>query len=206
MTTNIPADIRAEIDAQRRDMSAERIATTEIVGDYVVDTATGEVLGLAGFWQRELKTKEDAEEVLAARFRTEARLAGVKTAQDLEIAGIKENYRREITDLENRVTWLTAFDPALEAIAIAEGIKARDKDRFLQLPHGRLFFTKSQGGAITVKDDKAAIAWAEKNCPAAVKVEKSILKTPLKGRTDLPDAFEVSSPSDKCTVETGIGK
>ncbi len=68
------------------------------------------------------------------------------------------------------------------------------KTKHVKLLGGEIGYRQSPSH-LEVTDEAAAIAWAEAHCPEAVKVEKRLVKTPLKDaiqkRGEMPDGAEL---------------
>ncbi len=85
--------------------------------------------------------------------------------------------KRLIEEAQRRVAMTEALCmPGLESWAKANPPK---RGKTIHLSTGSVFARQVGGGPVVVDDD-AALAWAEQHLPAAVKVEKSVLRTPLK--------------------------
>jgi len=88
---------------------------------------------------------------------------------------------------------------------LAERELAGSKSRTLKTVHGSLSFRKTPG-SIKVIDEGLALEWAKANCPEAIRVNESVIVTPLKGRDDLgAGAFAVTEPGESFKIDTGIG-
>lgn len=130
----------------------------------------------------------------------------LRNAEELRKAAIVANIDTRIAQIDRRRAWLqTRFGPQL-----AEWAKANlpKRGKTVTLDHGKIAFRTTQG-SIEVTDMVAAVAWAKKNFPDAVKreVKEWVVVTPLQGVPALPaTAFRVTDPREKATIDTSIGK
>lgn len=175
----------------------------EIVDGFVIDTNTGEILGHQDTSDQFCVTdQKSAEWVLGKMQEEDAAVLALETRRQ----AINEQIDAMIRDHKRRRDWLEyRFGSQLKDFcerAIA-GLKARS----LKLIFGTIGF-RLNPGSIKVRDEAKewAVDWAEINAPEAVKVTKSLLVTPLKGREgELPgDVFDVIAPHDAFYIKTGV--
>jgi phage host-nuclease inhibitor protein Gam len=114
---------------------------------------------------------------------------------------IKENFAAALAEAEREVADAeAAFVPRLEAWALAN---PPERGKTIRLPTGALRWRTVPGGPRVV-DAAAALAWAERHLPSAVRVEKSVLATPLKEFAltvgELPDGVEAEPAREVFSV------
>jgi len=89
-------------------------------------------------------------------------------------------------------------------VEIAKGTGAKH----VKLLGGEIGYRQSPA-SLEVNDEAAAIAWAEENCTEAVKIEKRLIKTPLKKlimeNGECPPGVEVKPGDIKWYVKTDPG-
>lgn len=83
------------------------------------------------------------------------------------------------------------------------------KAKHVKLLGGEVGYRQSPGH-LEVRDEAAAMAWAEAHCPEAVKVEKRLVKTPLKEaimkRGEVPDGVEMAAGEISWYLKLDEGK
>jgi hypothetical protein len=167
---------------------------------YLIDPETGEVMGHAeekpAFRVNDLPSCEWVLEKMQA---CDADIASL----EMRRRAICANIDSQVAALRKRRQWLDMrFLSDLRAFA-AEALLG-SKSKTLTTPFGRLSFRRTPA-RIVVTDGDAAIAWAEREVPEAVKTVKSVLVSALKGREDLPRfAFETTDPEERFGVDTGV--
>lgn len=173
----------------------------EIVGDWVIDLSTGEILRhVQACDEFHVEDMASAEWVLERMAEVDGDILGLEA----RLAAITDQMGAMVRDRKNRREWLDRrFGAELEHFAAGELLGA--KTRTLKTPYGSLSFRTSPG-SIKVVNEEGALEWAKAHCPEAVKVKESVLVTPLKGQEEmLPVAFfEVEGPKDRFYVKTGV--
>lgn len=172
-----------------------------ISGDYLVDAETGEVLGLAEIKPAFIVDSKDAAEwVLERMSECDGEILALTARRD----ALVKNLNTQIDATRKKRDWLDLRFKG-ELCFWAGEVLAGAKQRFVQTAFGRVTFRKTPG-SIKVADVVAALDWARKNAPDAVKVTESVVVTPLKGReAELPEGvFEVMAPGESFKVETGV--
>lgn len=71
----------------------------------------------------------------------------------------------------------------------------RVKKKSRNLPHGRVGFQSTRDTVEVVDQDKA-LEWAEDSCPDAIKVKRSVLKTPIKAMLQEGGVLSTGEPCD----------
>ena len=174
------------------------MATIEKDG-YLVDDETGEFLGYIDPKPAFCVTdRASAEWVLAKLSENEAERVGLLRRRDAIIANID----RQVASVDSRAQWLTnRFEPELKTFTLSQ--IADKKQKFYDTDYGRMQF-RTTPGRTEIVDKEAAVEWAEINAPEAVKIDKRVLVTGLKG-IELPeDIFTIVPPSEKFSFDTGI--
>jgi len=174
------------------------MATIEKDG-YLVDDETGEFLGYIDPKPAFCVTDQDSAEWVLAKFsENEAERVGLLRRRDAIIANID----RIISGVDARAGWLTArFEAELQRFTLTQ--IADKKQKYHDTAYGRMQF-RTTPGRTEIVDKEAAVEWAEINAPEAVKIDKRVLVTGLKG-IELPeDIFTIVPPSEKFSFDTGI--
>lgn len=179
---------------------------------FIVDEETGEILGIADVksdWAPE--TEEEVDWVLSLMLDEDTEIL----AAQAKLKALTENVTRMIGEHTRRRKYLEfRYGPSLEQFALKqigdELDKAKGK-RSVNRPFGTLQFrvpTASAEPKVSIKADydTAAIKWAKANLPEAVKVEESLMLTPLKEHLDdLPlEVFDIKWPERTFSVKTGV--
>jgi hypothetical protein len=180
---------------------------------FLIDEETGEVLGHVELTQMEDAFKEVApaapfvidtpakvDWVLEKLQTLDADLAAVEARR----AAINANLDTQADALRKRRAW-TEMRFAADLRMFAAAVLAGSKLRTYTSPFGKLSFRKT-AGAITILFPEDALAWCKENCPEAIVVKESVIKTPLKAiESELPPAiFEVTAPGEAFKIETGV--
>ena len=180
------------------------------VGDDLIDDETGEYAGPADLTLPDrLTTQEHLTAWMHRLFNAESRLV----AKQLELDTVIENCRKLLKKEEDRVSWLRRRYELDARMVLLESLP-RDangelKVKSLGTPWGEARL-RTVAPTVSVTNEQDAIAWAEQNCPDAVKVKKSVLVTPVKAmfidgqhlKEELPDGFEFVEARESLTVTT----
>ncbi len=186
---------------------------------YVVDVATGEVLGIAGAvdhfqpgtqaYQWRIDSEDTAEWVLERRSKLEADIAGLEARE----AAIVGNIRAQIAEKRRRLAYLDfRFRPSL--IEWARNRLAGGKKKTLQLTHGRIAFRMGRESHRII-DMEAAVQWAKDwDAISAIKVVESIGVRDVQNIREMivesmgvaePTPWMVTEPAEESVrIETGI--
>lgn len=180
---------------------------------YLIDTETGEVVGLAGpaggvehdrhQWSNalgmEVLTDAAAEAILDRRQALDATLAGMKARR----AAILANLDAMEKATQNRLDWLQVAHGA-ELESWCRHRIAGGKARSVRTPFGTVGLRKLPA-RLEVIDPDEALLWAEANDPERVIVTRRLHTAGLIKRDDLPEtAFRIVEPSERCYVKTGV--
>lgn len=171
-------------------------------GGWMVDPKTGEVLGHADLNEDYRVTSEGSADYVVEQMLEE----------DAEIAKLRQMHlvilnamERRIQTHQRRRDWLQRrFASDLQQWAAAE--IAGGKRRSVQLPHGTLAFRRSESLSVVENRKDEAVQWCNTWCREAVKVVTSVLTTPLKSRTDLPEQLFVREVKNSFKIDTGVGE
>lgn len=163
----------------------------DVVDGYIVDPATGEVLGNT----EQLQTAE-----WALRKRAEAHAHGeaLRSEMELLINGIRERFELRINEVIRRIEWLD----------LAHGASIQEYAKAL-IPAGKksvhtawaTIGFRSSRESCTVLDAERALAYLEGICPAAIKTERRVLvsQIPDELKPGLPDSVFAFKPAGAST-------
>ena len=180
--------------------------------NFIVDEETGEIVGHVEMEEQWIPdTEERVDFVLELMTDLDAEAIALQS----KLRALSDNMGRMIMAYSRRRKWLEhKFGPSLEKFAelqLADDLAKPKGKRSVNRPYGSLAFTVPTENAAprvtAVEGQEAkALAWAERFLPAAVKVEKSLLMTPLKvGINQLPlDCFEIKWPTRSFAIKTGV--
>lgn len=177
---------------------------TEIIDGYIVDSETGEVLGLAHAESEfHVTDRTSAEWVLDKIGQNEAALTAIEQRR----AAVNANLDRQADAVRRRAAWLDArFGGELRTWANEQ--LATSKRKSIQLDFGKIGFRTTKG-SVKVQDAVAAVAWLKERWPCAVQMEPKILVSNIPDtlRGQLPaNAFDYEPPAEKFFVTTGREK
>jgi hypothetical protein len=211
----IPTDEEVVLDKPR---------VTDVVDGYLVDSETGEVLGLEKLPKEEFKVDSEsaAEWVLNKMLEAESDVAAVDSSPFvIHARTVLQNAEKLKKEKQGRVDWLhKRFDAELGAFARIQ--LANKKGRTFKAVVGSIALRKVVGG-LRVKDEAAALRVAKMCYPHAVKTTHTFMISQLtpadieelkKGLAEggwKPDdytrtAFEIKPDEEKVDVKTGVGK
>lgn len=153
-------------------MNAQQRNTNTVEQDgFIIDTESGEVLGLA---TQEFHVTDEASADWVLKKLTESEAEIIKL--NLMLESVAERLASERKAAERKVEWLKArFGAELEQFAKENLPKGK---RTWKGTWGEVSFRTSPA-RLEVTDEETAIKWAERNCPSAVKVSKKFLKSEL---------------------------
>jgi hypothetical protein len=164
------------------------------VGEDLIDEETGEYAGPADTTlPEEIFSEEHLVLFMRRLMDAEVQLEAKKRELDIVI----ENCRKMVKQQEARVNWLRyRYESSAGFIAQAALPRRQDgtyRSKTWTCPWGQVAFREVKP-TVEVADEQEAIAWAEENCPDAVKVSKRILITPVKeamnSGKELPTCFK----------------
>lgn len=184
-------------------------ATSNIVvhGHYLIDGATGEILGMATEPTFKVGDRSSAEWVMERLTEAEAELAAIAARRKV----LLDNLAGMEAEAQRRADWLRyRFGAELEAWAAAE-LEGK-KQRSIKTPFGTLAFRK-KAAKVVVTDEEAAVTYLEDlGLTDAVKVTKKVLLSVLNNSTgavaylaqEKPPGITVEPESDGFTIKTGL--
>jgi hypothetical protein len=151
----------------------------DVIDGELWDEVTGEYAGPASGWIKGNESPEDlALLVMRKRMDVEANIMAEKAKLD----AIVENARKMIAKHTARLEWLESqYNAQLQDYAMSQLPRKADgtlKGKTWTCPYGTVGF-RSVAPRVTVESEDVALAWARKNCPAAIKLKESILVSQL---------------------------
>lgn len=187
-----------------------------VEGNWMLNPDTGEILEYMdqpiGPVERDFQfyvhDRASAEWVLEKLSEAEAEVAAIEKRKKTLLANLEAMGR----PAGHRVTWLRRrFEDELKAWAEKE--LEGEKTRSIRTPFGQLAFRKVNE-RIKVDDEEAAIAWAKKHQPDAVKTTEKILVSELPvllgfdpdEPAKAPPGCHLEPAHDSFTVKTGFEK
>lgn len=150
-----------------------------LVDGELYDEETGEYAGPMSGWINGDESPEDlALLVMRKRMDIEATLQAEKAKMD----AIVENTRKMVARHQARLDWLEArYNAQLQEYAMSQLPRKADgtlKGKTWTCPYGTVGF-RTVAPRVAVEAEDTALAWARKNCPAAIKIKESILVSQL---------------------------
>lgn len=151
----------------------------DIIDGELWDEVTGEYAGPASNWIKGNESPEDlALLVMRKRMDVEANIMAEKAKMD----AVVENFRKMIGKHVARLEWLEAqYNAQLQDYAMSQLPRKADgtlKGKTWTCPYGTVGF-RTVAPRVAVEAEDVALAWARKNCPAAIKLKESILVSQL---------------------------
>jgi hypothetical protein len=151
----------------------------DIIDGELWNTETGEYAGPASGWITGEESPEDlALLVMRKRMDIEASI----DAETAKMHVILANCTAIIGKQSRRLDWLQRqYDAQLQDYAMSQLPRKADgslKVKTWTCPFGTVAF-RTLLPKVAVEDDDVALAWARKNCPAAIKIKESILVSQL---------------------------
>ena len=151
----------------------------DIIDGELWDEETGEYAGPASGWIKGDESPEDlALLVMRKRMDIEASIEAEKAKLDT----ITNNIVKMIARHTARLEWLeTQYNSQLAEYAMSQLPRKADgslKGKTWTCPYGSIGF-RTIAPRVAVESEDVALAWARKNCPAAIKLKESILVSQL---------------------------
>ena len=151
----------------------------DIIDGEMWDEETGEYAGPVSGWIKGNESPEDlALLVMRKRMDVEASIMAEKAKLD----AIVENARKMIAKHTARLEWLESqYNAQLQDYAMSQLPRKADgtlKGKTWTCPFGTVGF-RTVAPRVAVDTEDVALAWARKNCPAAIKIKESILVSQL---------------------------
>jgi len=151
----------------------------DVIDGELWDEETGEYAGPASGWIKGNESPEDlALLVMRKRMDIEAAIMAEKAKMD----AIVENFRKLIGKHQARLEWLESqYNAQLQDYAMSQLPRKADgslKGKTWTCPFGTVGF-RTIAPRVAVESEDVALAWARKNCPAAIKIKESILVSQL---------------------------
>jgi hypothetical protein len=191
-------------------LAAQPTPDTFVMDGYIVDAATGEVLGLLEDDTFMVTSPDAADWVLKKIAGEEAAIV----ALDVQEQAILTNIARLRKQFQARVKFLHwKFDAQLEALARDQlAVKKGRPSKTYTLPHGSIVF-RNVPESYAVEDMESAVEFVEAIEPelVTIKIEKRVTSAQarhaaeLAGLTDLDvPGLKVNPAYEKVTIATGI--
>lgn len=169
---------------------------TQIIDGLIIDTETGEVVGLHQPF--EVTDKDSLNWVLGKM----ADIQGQIAADDARLAGYAERINKQKVEKQRRLDWLMVrFGAQIEEVARKE--LEGGKKKTLTLDEGEVSF-RATSGSVKVVNEELALGWAYTHAKDAVKVTEKVLVSaiPENLRESLPvEAFEVTGPGENVSIK-----
>ena len=151
----------------------------DVIDGELWDEETGEYAGPASGWIKGNESPEDlALLVMRKRMDIEASIQGEKD----KLNAITNNVSKMLGKHVARLEWLEAqYNAQLQEYAMSQLPRKADgtlKGKTWTCPYGTVGF-RTIAPKVAVEAEDTALAWARKNCPAAIKIKESILVSQL---------------------------
>lgn len=182
-----------------------------VVGDMAVDPSTGECYGAVDkdgrlLTETEVKSRFTVRDKPTLEWLMGKLFAAQGHERDLEVRIANLNLQLKARkNVRKRLMEYFGADAQAVVAELTAGTKVRSipSDKGC----GRIGL-RANPGSIRVLDSAAAVEWASANMPDALRVETTVLTTPLKGfEDDLPaDIFAVEDPHDNLSYSDGRPK
>lgn len=181
---------------------------------YVVET--GEVIGHVDEAEERFRivTPEGVDWVLSKMTGQEAELRKIEIIRAAQLA----NLDSMAVEPRNKLAWLRRrFEAEMIAQAERDLAEQGGRSKTAKYPHGQVARRKTAGSA-AITDPRAALEYAAEWAPDQIKRSVGIegVKAAIEAearqvedvelRTDTAQFFRAAEPSEKWTIETGIGK
>jgi hypothetical protein len=179
---------------------------TVVEDDWIIDTETGEVIGIQG-WQIDGHIEDEkALWVFQKRMlETESRI----TAEKLMLKTLVANCESRIKRLESRMKWLD-LRYGVSAADVAKSLLFKGSKTYTS-PYGKVSFRATKD-KLVIEDQDTFLKWATKNCPESIKQSVLVSKLPkeqvdrwLKIEDFVPAGLRIEAGGESVTF-TGIAK
>jgi hypothetical protein len=151
----------------------------DIIDGELWDEETGEYAGPASGW---IKGNESPEDLALLVMRKRMDIEAAIDAETKKMHAIMQNCQNMIGKHSARLDWLqTQYDAQLQEYAMSQLPRKADgtlKGKTWTCPFGSIGF-RTVAPRVAVESEDVALAWARKNCPAAIKIKESILVSQL---------------------------
>ena len=151
----------------------------DIIDGELWDDETGEYAGPVSGW---ITGNESPEDLALLVMRKRMDIEAAIDAETAKMHTILANCTAIIGKQSRRLDWLQRqYDAQLQDYAMSQLPRKADgslKAKTWTCPYGTVAF-RTLLPKVAVVDDDVALAWARKNCPAAIKIKESILVSQL---------------------------
>lgn len=179
---------------------------TVVEDDWIIDTDTGEVVGIQG-WQIDGHVEDEkALWILQKRMlETESKI----NAERLMMKSIVANCEARIKRLESRMKWLD-LRYGVSAAQVAKSLLLKGSKTYTS-PYGKVSFRTTKD-KLVIEDQESFLPWAIKHAPEAVKQSVLVSKLPkeqvdrwIKIEDFMPKGLRIEAGGESVTF-TGITK
>jgi uncharacterized protein YuzE len=145
---------------------------TVVEDDWIIDTETGEVIGIEG-WQIEgaVESEKELWTLQKRMLETDAKIS----AERMMMKSIIANCEQRIKRLESRQKWLD-LRYGVSAAATAKSLLLKGSKTYTS-PYGKIAFRTTKD-KIVIDDQEAFSKWASQHCPEALKQSVLVSKLP----------------------------
>jgi hypothetical protein len=151
----------------------------DIIDGELWDEETGEYAGPASGW---IKGNESPEDLALLVMRKRMDIEAAIDAETAKMHAILANCTNIIAKQTARLEWLESqYNAQLQDYAMSQLPRKADgtlKGKTWTCPFGSIGF-RTVASRVAVDTEDLALAWARKNCPAAIKIKESILVSQL---------------------------
>ena len=151
----------------------------DLIDGELWDDETGEYAGPASGW---IKGTESPEDLALLVMRKRMDIEAAIDAETKKMHVILANCTSVIAKQTARLEWLQhKYDAQLQDYAMSQLPRKADgslKAKTWTCPYGTVGF-RTLAPKVAVESEDVALAWARKNCPAAIKIKESILVSQL---------------------------
>ena len=151
----------------------------DVIDGELWDEETGEYAGPASGW---IKGNESPEDLALLVMRKRMDIEAAIDAETKKMYAIMQNCQNRIGKHSARLDWLqTQYNAQLQEYAMSQLPRKADgslKGKTWTCPFGSVGF-RTVAPRVVVDTEDVALAWARKNCPAAIKIKESILVSQL---------------------------
>jgi hypothetical protein len=164
---------------------------------WVIDSTTGEVVGVYGWLEKGVvETEQDLWILQKKMLEVDSLIVGEKA----QLKRIQDMCAKRIKQIESRRTWIE-LKYGVTATEVARELLPRNKKTYTS-PYGEITFRTSKA-KIAFTNQAAAVAWAKCYQPDAIKIAESVLVSKLSPQSvvDLTTYSEIRPDGCEITPE-----